>query len=112
MLLSIAIIKAHDFYEDLAGDVENVLTRQIMMKEEEKDLFLLEKNKKVIGMTKDEAIGKIIVKFAATKPKTHGYKVQKDDYEIEDSEFIKAKGIKKTASKELTFYDFDTCVRI
>ena len=49
MLLSIVIIKADDFYEDIAGDVENVLTRQIMMKEEEKDHFLLEKTKKLLA---------------------------------------------------------------
>lgn len=36
--------------------------------------------------------------------------VQKHDYELEDSEFRKAKGVKKSAFKELTFYDFDKYV--
>lgn len=44
---------------------------------------------------KDEMAGKIVTKFGARKHKTNGYKVQKGDYELEESEFIKAKGVKK-----------------
>ena len=33
--------------------------------------------------------------------------VQKDYYELEDSEFRKVKGVKKSASKELSLYNFD-----
>ena len=40
---------------------------------------------------KDERGGKIITKFATAAPKTHDYRVQKDDHEIEDSEFTKGK---------------------
>ena len=58
---------------------------------------------------KDEGGDKIISKFATTAPKTYGYRAQKDEHEIENSEFIKAKGVKKSASKELTFHDFDKC---
>ena len=36
--------------------------------------------------------------------------MQNDDYEIKDSEFIKAKGLKKSASKNLTNKDFDEFV--
>ena len=42
--------------------------------------------------------------------KTYGYRVLKDDYEIKDSDFIKENGVKKSASKELTFKDFDKCL--
>lgn len=33
----------------------------------------------------------------------YAYKVQKDDHEINNSGIKKAKGVKKSASKELTF---------
>ena len=46
---------------------------------------------------KDETSSKITAKFVATKPKTYVHKVQKDDYKIEDSEFMKAEGVKKVS---------------
>ena len=88
---------------------KNGLTRQITMKEEKKAISYRNKNKKVIYMVIDETSDKAIVKFATTKPKTYVYKVQEDDYVIEDSKFITAKRIRKTTSKELTFHDFDKC---
>ena len=88
---------------------KNGLTRQITMKEEKKAISYRNKNKKVIYMVIDETSVKAIVKFATTKPKTYVYKVQEDDYVIEDSKFITAKRIRKTTSKELTFHDFDKC---
>ena len=88
---------------------KNGLTRQITMKEEKKAFSYRNKNKKVIYMVMDETSDKAIVKFATTKPKTYVYKVQEDDYVIEDSKFITAKRIRKTTSKELTFHDFDKC---
>ena len=59
---------------------------------------------------KDERGGKIITKFATAAPKTHDYRVQKDDHEIEDSEFTKGKWVAKSVSKELTSHDFDKYV--
>lgn len=53
--------------------LKNVLTRQIMMKK----TFPVGKNKKVIGMTKDETSGKMTAKFAATKPKNMVIKYKK-----------------------------------
>ena len=87
--------------------LKNSLAHQIMMKEEEKNHNLQEKNKKVFRLIKDKRGGKIITKFSTIAPKTYGYSVQKDYHEIEDSEFIKAKGVKKSACKDLTFHDFD-----
>ena len=59
---------------------------------------------------KNEKGSKTIIKFATTAPKTYGCRVQKDDHEIEDSEFTKTKGVRKSASKRLAFHDFDTYV--
>ena len=38
-----------------------------------KDLYPLEKNKKVIGMFKDELRGKIMTKFIVLRAKTYSY---------------------------------------
>ena len=46
---------------------------------------------------KDETSSKKTANFVATKPKTYVRKVQKDDYEIEDSEFMKAERVKKAS---------------
>ena len=45
---------------------------------------------------KNESKGKMITKFAATDPKTYGFRVQKDEHEIEESKFVKAKGVEKS----------------
>ena len=52
------------------------------------------KNRKVTGFMKDKTRDKTVAKFVSTVSKTHGYRVQKDKYEIEECEFIKSKGIK------------------
>ena len=46
---------------------------------------------------KDERGRKIVTKFETTVTKTYVYRVRKDDHEIVDSEFIRAKEIKKVS---------------
>ena len=53
-------------------------------------------------MVKNETGGKRITKSAAAKIKTYGSKEQEDYYVLKNSEFIKAKWLRKSASKELT----------
>ena len=63
-------------------------------------------------MKKYESGGKIITKLATTALKTYSYRVQKDGLEIEDSDLIKGKRVKNSASTELTYQDlvnFFTC---
>ena len=64
------------------------LTQRNMVK---KRPFTTSKDKKtkIIGFKNNERGGKTITKFATTAPKTYGYRVQKDDHEIKDSDFIK-----------------------
>ena len=63
------------------------------------------KNKKVIGLMKDELGGKIMTEFVALRPKTYSYLT--DDCE-EDK---KAKGTKKCVIKRrLKFSDYKYCL--
>ena len=62
------------------------------------------KNKKVIGLMKDELGGKIITEFVTLRPKTYSYLT--DDYK--DNK--KAKGTKKCVIKRtIKFNDYKNC---
>ena len=60
-------IKTNDFCENIASDVEN---RFDTSKYEVKRPLPTGKNKKVIGLMKDEQGGKIIMEFVTLRPKT------------------------------------------
>ena len=70
-------IKTEDFYADIADDVEDARPLPIG------------KNKKFIGLMKDELGGKIMTEFIAPRPKLYFYK------KLDGSEDKKSKGIKK-----------------
>ena len=92
-------IKTEDFYKDVADDVEKRLIHQIMMKSI--DHYLLGKNKKVIGLMKDELGGKIMTKFVALRPNTYSYSMNDGGGDK------KAKGTKKSVIKRrLQFNDY------
>ena len=63
-------IKTNDFYEDIASDVEN---RFDTSNYEVKRPLPTGKNKKVIGLMKDELGGKIITEFVTLRPKTYSF---------------------------------------
>ena len=95
-------IKTNDFYEDIASDVEN---RFDTSNYEVKRPLLMGKNKKVIGLMKDELGGKIITEFATLRPKTYSFLT--DD----GKEDKKAKGTKKCVIKKMIkFNDCKKCV--
>ena len=63
-------IKTEDFYKDIANDVE----KRFDTSNYEVDRPLpTGKNKKVIGLMKDELGGRIIMKFVTLRPKTYSY---------------------------------------
>ena len=95
-------IKAEDFYKDIANDVE----KRFGTSNYECDRPLpTGKNKKVIGLMKDELGGRIITEFAALRPKTSSYLT--DDFK-EDK---KAKGTKKCVIKRMIkFDDYKKCL--
>ena len=85
-------IKTNDFYEDIANDVE---CKFHTSNYEVNRPLPMGKNKKAIGLMKDELGGKIITEFVTLRPKTYSYLT--DDYK-EDK---KAKGTKKCVIKKM-----------
>ena len=83
-------VKTDDIYKDIVEDVE---TRFGTSSYEVNRPLHMGKNKKFIGLRKDELGEKIIKKFVGLRPKTYSY--QKD---IND-EYKKAKGTKKCIAK-------------
>ena len=95
-------IKTNDIYEDIANDVEN---RFDTSNYEVNRPLLMGKNKKVIGLMKDELGGKIITEFVTLSPKTYLYLI--DD----GKEDKKAKGTKKCVIKKtIKFNDYKKCL--
>ena len=85
-------IKTNDFYEDIANDVECKLDTSNY---EVNRPLPMGKNKKVIGLMKDELGGEIITEFVTLRPKTYSYLT--DD----GKEDKKAKGTKKCVIKKM-----------
>ena len=85
-------IKTKDFYNDIANDVEDSFDTSNY---EVNRPIPTGKNKKVIGLIKDELGGKVITDFAALRPKTYSYLT--DDC----NEDKKAKGTKKCVIKRI-----------
>ena len=85
------------FFKDIANDVERWFNTSNYDENDERPLSI-GKNKKVIGLFKDELGGKIITEFAALRAKTYAY-LMKDG-----SEHKKDKGTKRWIIKrELVF---------
>ena len=95
-------IKTKDFCKDIANDVE----KRFDTSNYEVNIPLpTAKNKKVIGLMKDELGGGIITEFVALRPKTYSYLTDdcKDDK--------KTKGIKKCVVKRMIkFNDYENCL--
>ena len=96
-------IKTEDFYKDIGNDVEE---RFDTSNYEVNRPLTTGKNKKVIGLMKDELVGNIITEFVTLRPRTYSYLT--DDCK-EDK---KAKGIKKCVIKRMIkFNDCKNCLQ-
>ena len=91
-------IITEDFYEDIANDVGKWFDTS-NYDENDKWLFPIGKNKKVIGLFKDELGGKIMKEFCRLRAKTYAYLM--DD----DSEKKKDKGTKKCVIKRRIMFE-------
>ena len=95
-------IKANDFFENIARDVDN---RFDTSNYEVKRPLPMGKNKKVIGLMKDELGEKIITEFFTLRPKTYSFLT--DD----GKEDKKGKGTKKCIIKKMIkFNDYKKCL--
>ena len=88
----IIYIKTEDFFEDISNYVERWFDTS-NYNENDKRPLPVGKNKKILGLFKDELRGKIITEVLVLRPKTYAYLI--DD----GIEHKKAKGTKKCVIK-------------
>ena len=97
-------IITENFLVDISDDVEKWIDTSNFGETDKRPLLIC-KNKKVIGLFKDELGGKIIKEFCALRGKTYAYLMG------DDSEVKKAKGTKKCVIKrELMFENYKDCL--
>ena len=99
-------IKTSDFYKDIAADVEERFDTSGYSKDDARPVPI-GKNKKKIGLMKDELCGKVMTEFVALRAKLYAYK----QLDIKKPEDKRCKGIKKcVVKKTLTFDDYKKCL--
>ena len=97
-------IETEDFYEDISNDVEKDFDTSNFPKHHPSGIPV-GKNKKVPGLMKDEAGGKIIEEFVGLRAKLYSYKM------FEGKEEKKCKGIKKSViKKNISFENYKECL--
>ena len=97
-------IETEDFYKDISGDVKDWFDTSDYP-ENHPSGIPTGKNKKVLGMMKDEAAGKIIKEFVGLRSKLYSFVID------EEEEIKKCKGIKKQVVKNsITHEDYKTCL--
>ena len=95
-------VKTEDFYKDIANDEENYDTSNYICER----TLPIGKNKKVIGLMKDELGGKIMEEFVGLKPKCYSYLM--DDGKVDK----KTKGAKKCVIRRcLMFEHYSECLK-
>ena len=98
-------IKTEDLHEYIDNDVEKWFDTSTNYDKDDKRQLPIGKNKKVIGLFKDELGGKIMIKFVGLRAKTWVYLM--DD----DTEHKNSKGTKKCIIKrELMFKNYKDCL--
>ena len=97
-------IETEDFYKDISGDVRGFFDTSNFPKGHSSGIEV-GCNKKVVGMFKDEAGGKIIREFVGLRAKLYAYKMH------EGKEEKRCKGVKKAVVKRsINFEDYKTCL--
>ncbi|XP_022805804.1 uncharacterized protein LOC111342944 [Stylophora pistillata] len=92
-------IQTDDFYQDIKSDVHNLFDTSNFPKDHPSGIPT-GVNKKVIGMFKDEAGGKIIEEFVGLRAKLYSYKMFDDGKEEK-----KCKGVKECVVKQTIRFD-------
>ena len=95
-------IKTNNFYKDISDNVDNKFDTSNY---EVKRPLPIGKNKKIIGLMKDELGGEIITEFTALRQKTYYYLIDNDKIDK------KAKDTKKCViNKMIIFNDYKKCL--
>ena len=89
-------IKTEDFYKDISKDIEKWFDTSNYDEKDQRPLPIA-KNKKVIGLFKDELGGKILTEFVALRAKSYAYLME------DGSEHKKVKGTKKMRNKKRAY---------
>ena len=99
------LIETVDFFKDISEDVKDRFDTSDYPENHPSEIPT-GINKKVLGMFKDEAAGKIIKEFVGLRAKLYSYKMD------EGGESKKCKGIKKqVVVTSITHEDYKTCLR-
>ncbi|PFX14621.1 hypothetical protein AWC38_SpisGene21206 [Stylophora pistillata] len=97
-------IQTEDFYKDISSDVECLFDTSNIPKDHPSGIPT-GVNKKVVGMMKDEAGGKIIEEFVGLRAKLYSYKM------FDGKEEKKCKGVKTGVVKRtINFDDYKRCL--
>ena len=97
-------IETEDFYKDISGDVKDRFDTSDYPDNHPSGIPT-GINKKVLGMFKEEAMGKSIKEFVGLRAKLYSYKMDKGE------ESKKCKGVKKrVVEKSITHEDYKTCL--
>ena len=97
-------IYTEDFFEDIRSDVPTMFDTSAYP--EDHPAGLPRMNKKVPGLMKDEACGRIITKVVCLRPKQYAYEVDGGGGER------KCKGVKKSVVKDtLKVENYEDCLR-
>ena len=97
-------IKTQDFYKGISSDVTERFDTSAYP-ENHPSGIPTGKNKKVLGMMKDEVAGQVITEFVGLRSKLYAYKIDGGKEEK------KCKGVKKyVVKKEITLEDYKDCL--
>ena len=98
-------IETEDFYKDISGDVKDRFDTSDYP-ENHPSGIPTGINKKVLGMFKDEAAGKIIIEFVGLRAKLYSFIMENG------KENKRCKGVKKqVVESSITHEDYKTCLR-
>ena len=98
-------IETEDFYKDISGDVKDRFDTSDYP-ENHPSGIPTGINKKVLGMFKNEAAGKIIIEFVGLRAKLYSFIIE------DGKENKKCKGVKKqVVENSITHEDYKTCLR-